>query len=184
MLKWSKQRGKKNGANVSNRSEMLNSNSNNERNDNPGSTNDEGSDIRISRTMVEQESALAEARRRFSAQISNESSLAIQRSLETPEIHVDSPSDTCRPVSLNYQSPFIPPKSDNRSIVCCTSFDQEGNPCINTLERGSRANNNINVPGTSHSNCSTLERGGAKSKYCFYYNTFIIFLFFKIRGKT
>ena len=167
MLKWSKNRGKKNGAIASNRSEMLNSNSNNDQNNNPSSRNEgnlESSDIRISRTMVEQESALAEARRRFSAQTSNESCLAIQSSPEIPDIHVDTPSDTWRPVSLNYQSPFIPPKSDNRSIVSGTSIDEEG---INTLERGSRANNNINVPETSHSNCSTLERGGAKSKYCF-----------------
>ena len=158
MLKWSKNRGQKKGEKKGDISNRNLGTPENIQNDNSGSG------IRISQTMVDQESALAEARRRFSAQLSIEPSPAGQISPEIPEIHVDTPSDTWRPVPLNHQSSFTPYQSDNCSLASETSFDQGRHSNVNTLERRSRSNN-ILVPETSHSNSSTLERGGAKSKY-------------------
>ena len=174
MLKWSKHRGQKNIEKASKQKTTLSGDR--ESHVKHKGVNDsrdelEGSDIKISRTMSEQESALAEARRRFSAQISNNSSHvpSANTSTELPEIRVDSIDVKRRPTSLNYQSPYTSQHSDDCSIASSISLSPTGNSKANTFERvpkGSR----ISVPENSHSNSSTLERGGAKSKYVFCYD--------------
>ena len=163
MLKWSKHRRQKKEVIIQNPHRTLNPTlGNNLSNDSSkdtlsGDENLSNLNIRISKTMVNQESALAEARRRFSAQYSNEPAKGIHNSPEIPEIRLGTPSDTWKQPSSN-----IDPL-DNCSISSNTSFARGENKDANTLEKRSRSSI-ISVPRTSHSNSSTLERGGAASK--------------------
>ena len=163
MLKWSKHRRQKKEVIIQNPHRTLNStlghnlSNDSSKNTLSGDENLSNSNIRISKTMVNQESALAEARRRFSAQYSNEPTRGISNSPDIPEIRLDTQSNTWKQPSSN-----IDPL-DNCSISSNTSFARGENKDANTLEKRSRSSI-ISVPRTSHSNSSTLERGGAASK--------------------
>ena len=170
MLKWSKHKGKKPERKASKHNTALSADIGNDemQNNDSYSSKDKikGSDIKITQNMAEKESALAEARRRFSAQMSNDSPVVASPNISSdpPEIRVDSFVEKRRPMSLNYQSPYTSQNSDDCSIASSISLSPTGNSKGNTIERTPKGSR-ISVPESSHSNTSTLERGGAKSKY-------------------
>ena len=170
MLKWSKHKGKKPERKASKHNTALSADIGNDemQNNDSYSSKDKikGSDIKITQNMAEKESALAEARRRFSAQMSNDSPVVASPNISSdpPEIRVDSFDVKRRPMSLNYQSPYTSQNSDDISIASSISLSPTGNSKGNTIERTPKGSR-ISVPESSHSNTSTLERGGAKSKY-------------------
>ena len=170
MLKWSKHRGQKNSGKTSKENTAIQYDADRitkkHKDTNFARNEIESSEPRLSKNMVEQESALAEARRRFSAQISTNSSLVASQntSSDLPEIRVDSFDVKRRPTSLNYQSPYTSQTSDTCSIASCISLSPTGNSKRNTIERTPK-NSRISVPEGPDSNSSTLERGGAKSNY-------------------
>ena len=170
MLKWSKHRGQKNSGKTTKESTAIQHDADSitkkQRDTNFTRNEVESSEPRLSKNMVEQESALAEARRRFSAQISTNSSLVASQNISSdlPEIRVDSFDVKRRPTSLNYQSPYTSQTSDNCSIASSISLSPTGNSKTNTIERTPKSSR-ISVPEGPDSNSSTLERGGAKSNY-------------------
>ena len=133
MLKWSKHRGHKNSGKPPEKNKATNDNANNitvqHKKSNDSKSEFDSHNIRLSQNMVEQESALAEARRRFSAQMSTDSSLVASPDISSnpPEIRVDSFDVKRRPISLDYQSPYTSQNSDNLSIASSVSLSPTGN---------------------------------------------------------
>lgn len=157
MLKWSKNRLRKNEAtdgnqNFRNRESTKLDKMNSTKDDNLASPG-----IKMPQSMVEQESALAEARRRFNAQPSTDSFSSGPNSPPIPTIHVDT-----MPCNTWERTHVTPAQEDNLSIA--SSIARIGNSNSNTLERISIASN-TSFARMGHSNSSTLERAGAKSKY-------------------
>ena len=162
MLKWSKQSRRKNGAaspslpakqggsSESHKTKIIvtqDSNSSNSK------------DARISIAMAEKESALEEARKKFSAQTSSDSTMSNPASKEILDTHLDTISKSIQRCSVDNK------ETNNGSAVNSSRFDKAHNNLIlSTLERRSKAGA-LKIPASSHSNSSTLERGGAKSKY-------------------
>ena len=167
MLKWSKHRHWKNADKEQNSYGKSRSIAGNKENiSNQLVENNSAKDVnygptgfKMTKSMVEQETALAEARRRFNAQVSSESFLTIPNSSSTPTNHLEIPSHTWQ------RSSVTPSQSDNVSLASSTSFARREHSNSNTLEKRSVANSGINFSRTGNSNTSTLERAGAKSKY-------------------
>ena len=162
MLKWSKQSRRKNGAMSPSLPAKQGGASESHKTKifvTQDSKSSNSSDAKISISMAEKESALEEARKKFSAQTSSDSTMSNPTSKELLDTHLDTISNSIQRCSVDNKD------TNNGSAVNSTRFDKDNNNLIlSTLERRSKAGA-LKVPASCHSNSSTLERGGAKSKY-------------------
>ena len=162
MLKWSKQSRRKNGAASPSLPAKQGGSSESHKTKiivTQDSKSSDSSDAKISKAMAEKESALEEARKKFSAQTSSDSTMSNPTSKELLDTHLETISNSIHRCNVDDKD------TNNGSAVNSTRFDKDNsNLILSTLERRSKKGA-LKVPASSHSNSSTLERGGAKSKY-------------------